>query len=81
MDVIFFKIFKSIKEDSALIQIIENFRNKEMPIMPLKANTLMEKYNISEGKELGVKLKAIEEAWINNNFEISEIEVQKIVNS
>ena len=41
----------------------------------------METYNISEGKELGSKLKRIEEIWVNNNFQISEKEVQKIVNN
>jgi len=49
--------------------------------MPLKANTLIEKYNIPEGRELGIKLKAIEEVWTNNNFQISDDEVQKIVNN
>ena len=28
--------------------------------MPLKANILLEKYQVTEGKELGKKLKAIE---------------------
>mgnify|MGYP001341213906 FL=1 len=39
----------------------------------------MTEYNIPEGKELGVKLKAIEEKWVENNFEISKLEVQKII--
>ena len=47
--------------------------------MPLKANTLMEKYNVLEGRELGKKLKIIEEVWTNNNFQISEKEIKKIV--
>ena len=81
MDIIYFKIFKSNKVDNKLINIIKNFKDKEHPIMPLKANTLMEKYNIPEGKELGNKLKLIEEVWVNNNFKISEKEVQKIVNN
>jgi len=81
MDIIHFKIFKSSKVDNKLIKMIENFKNKELPIMPFKANTLMEKYNIPEGKELGNKLKRIEEIWVNNNFQISEKEVQKIVNN
>jgi len=42
---------------------------------------LMEKYNILEGPTLGTKLKAIEEVWTNNNFQISEKEIQKIVNN
>jgi len=81
MDIIHFKIFKSSKVDNKLIKMIENFKNKELPIIPFKANTLMETYNISEGKELGSKLKRIEEIWVNNNFQISEKEVQKIVNN
>jgi len=81
MDVINFKIFKLKKVDSKLLRMIKNFKDKDRPFMPLKANTLMEKYNIPEGKELGNKLKLIEEVWANNNFEISEKEIQKIVNN
>ena len=81
MDVIYFKIFKSKKADNKLIEMIKIFKNKEIPIMPLKAVTLMLKYNIPEGKELGSKLKMIEELWVNNNFQISEKEVQKIINN
>ena len=81
IDVIYFKIFKSSKVDDKLINIIKNFKDKDLPIMPFKANTLMEKYNIFEGKELGKKLKMIEEIWVNNNFQISEKEVEKIVNN
>ena len=81
MDIIYFKIFKINKVDSKLLKMIKNFKDKDPPIMPLKANTLMEKYNILEGKELGSKLKLIEEVWANNNFQISEKEVRKIVNN
>ena len=81
MDVINFKIFRSSKVDSKLLKMIENFKNKEIPIMPFKANILIEKYKIQEGKELGSKIKEIEKLWINNNFQISEKEVQKIVNN
>ena len=81
MDIIYFKIFKSNKVDNELIKLIDNFKDKKIPIMPLKANTLIEKYNIPEGRELGIKLKAIEEVWTNNNFQISDDEVQKIVNN
>jgi poly(A) polymerase len=42
---------------------------------------LIKKYNIPEGRKLGAKLKAIEEAWTNNNFQISDKEVEKIVNN
>jgi len=80
-DIIYFKIFNSKKIDNNLIEIIKTLENKEIPLMPLKAITLMKKYNISEGKKLGDKLKKIEESWVNNNFQISEEEVQKIINN
>ena len=81
LDVLYFKIFKSKKADNKLIKLIEIFKKKEMPVMPFKASTLMEKYHVSEGKKLGQKLKAIEEVWTSNDFKISDKEVQKIVSN
>ena len=81
MDIIYFNIFKSNKVNDKLIKFIENFKDKKIPTMPIKADVLMEKYNILEGPTLGTKLKAIEEVWTNNNFQISEKEIQKIVNN
>ena len=49
--------------------------------MPLKASMLIEKYQLLEGKELGKKLIIIEDVWANNNFNISEKEIQKIVSN
>jgi tRNA nucleotidyltransferase/poly(A) polymerase len=81
MDIVNFKIFKSIRLDNNLTKIIENYKDKKIPIMPIKANILIEKYSIPEGKELGDKLKAIEDFWVNNSFKISEEEVARIVKS
>jgi poly(A) polymerase len=81
MDVIYFKIFKSSKVDNNLLKLIDTFKNKKIPVMPLRANTLMEKYNIPPSKELGSKLKIIEKAWANNNFQISEEEIKKIISN
>ena len=41
----------------------------------------MTKYNIPEGKTLGNKLKAIEAMWVQNNFQISEKQILKIIKS
>ena len=79
LDILYFKIFKSKKVDNKLIKLIEIFKKKEMPVMPFKASTLMEKYQVPEGRELGQKLKEIEEVWTSNDFKISDKEVQKIV--
>jgi len=79
LDVLYFKIFKSKKVDDKLIKLIKIFKKKEIPVMPLKASTLMEKYQVPEGIQLGQRLKAIEEIWISNDFKISDKEIQKIV--
>ena len=52
-----------------------------MPKIEVKAKTLIEKFNYKEGKELGNKLKEIEEFWIENSFKISDKELNKIVKS
>jgi poly(A) polymerase len=39
----------------------------------------MSKYNLPEGKSLGEKLKKIETIWVDNNFKISEKQIQNIV--
>ena len=49
--------------------------------MPIKANILMSKYKIPEGKILGNKLKLIEDIWVKNNFKISDNEVDNIINN
>ena len=79
IDVINFKIFTSDKVEKKLINLLESYKNKVIPTMPIGANNLMTKYNIPEGKTLGNKLKMIEEVWVNNGFKISEKQVQKIV--
>ena len=81
IDLLQFQIFRSKKIDKRLIEMMDFFKDKESPILPIRATDLMEKYNILEGKDLGIKLKKIEEKWIENDFEISEKEVQKIINN
>ena len=67
--------------DKNLLSLINLFRNKVLPTMPVGAKILMEKYDIPEGKDLGNKLKKIEENWVNNNFQLSENQINKIINS
>ena len=38
----------------------------------------MEKFNIPEGKQLGLKLKKIEEQWIKNDFTVLDNEIEQI---
>ena len=51
------------------------------PIMPIKADNLMAKYKIPEGKVLGDKLRMIEKEWGNKNFKISDQQVENIINN
>ena len=79
LDLLYFQIFRSKKVDKKLLEMIEFFKDKEPPLLPFRAITLMTEYNIPEGKKLGVKLKEIEKNWVENNFEISKLEIQKII--
>ena len=79
LDLINFQIFKSKKVDKKLLEMIEFFKDKEPPLLPVRAITLMNKYNIPEGKKLGIMLKKIEKKWLDNNFQISEKEIQKLI--
>ena len=78
-DLLYFEIFKSKNINKKLINLIDLFKKKEVPIFPIKAKNLIEKYNIPEGKLLGIKLKKIEEKWINNDFKISAKEVAQVI--
>ena len=80
LDILNFAIIKSKKIDQNLIELCENYLNKPVPKMPIGADILMEKYKIPEGKQLGAKLKLIEELWVKNNFQISDHQVENIVN-
>ena len=78
-DILCFRIIKSKKNDKALLGLIKLFKSKSVPSMPFGADILMTKYRIPEGKELGIKLKKIEEKWIENEFKISEDQVKNII--
>ena len=81
IDILYFKLFKSKKFDNHLIELTKLFKEKSIPIMPIKADILISKYKIPEGKILGSKLKLIEDIWVKNNFRISDNEVDNIINN
>jgi len=78
-DILNYQILRSKKNKIKLLELSEFFKDKKPPLLPIKANFLINEYKIPEGKELGAKLKKIEEKWLNNNFKISENEVKKII--
>ena len=80
-DILNYRIVKSKKIDQALKELIKHYETFEVPKMPVSANTLIKKYRIPEGKELGEKLRIIEEEWVKNNFKISNQQIDNIVDN
>ena len=81
LDILNFKLVKLRKFDKNLEDLIEIFKKKLTPKMPIGADILMKEYKIPEGKQLGLKLKMIEEEWVKNNFQISDKEINKIISN
>ena len=81
LDILHFKIVRSKKIDSSLIEFSHTYRSKTIPSMPINADLLMKKYNIPEGKRLGEKLKTIEQIWVKNDFQISDQQVDNIIDN
>ena len=80
IDILSYRLFSLKKVDKKLLNFIKIFKSKVLPIMPVGAKLLMEKYDIQEGEILGKKLKIIEEEWVNNNFQLSEKQISEIIN-
>ena len=76
LNLIDFQLFRSDKRNNKLIEVKKYFEKLERPKFPIKAKIIMEKYNMKESKELGEKLKYLENLWVENNFNISEKEVE-----
>jgi len=79
VDIINFRIISLKKVDEKLLKLRKQYENKIIPKISIGADTLMSKYKIPEGKQLGKKLKMIEEEWVKNNFKISDQQVEYIV--
>ena len=79
LDILNFKIIKTKKADKKLLNLLELFKSKATPSLPIGANLLMTRYKIPKGRQLGSTLKLIEEEWIRNNFEISNKQIDNIV--
>ena len=78
-DLINFKILKSKKKETKLVNLKKYFSDKNCPRLPIKAEYLMNNYKLREGKLLGTKLKEIEIAWLDNDFKITDKEIKNIM--
>ena len=78
IDLLDLKIFNSKTAPKKLIELKKYFEQFEKPIFPLKAQYLLEKYKLKEGKEFGQKIRLLEEMWLNNSFKISNKEIDNV---
>ena len=79
IDLIDLKIFNSKTVPKKLIQLKKYFEQFKKPIFPLKAQDLLEKYNLKEGKEFGQKIRLLEDLWLNNSFKLSNKEIDNVL--
>ena len=79
VDILSYRLFTLKKVDKVLLNFISKFQSKMLPVMPISAKVLMERYDIPEGKNIGNKLKILEEEWVNNNFELTNKQINKII--
>jgi len=81
IDILDYKILSTKKNKDYLIDLKKYFIEFQIPVMPIKAKDLMEKFDLKEGRLLGSILKEIEEQWLKNNFKISNNQIEDIVKS
>ena len=79
LDILNYKILTSKKIDQKLIDLKNTFENKDLPKFPIETKNLMQEYDLVEGKTLGKKLKLLEEFWVNNDFNISKDQINRII--
>ncbi len=81
LDILIFYLFRTKKSHQDISNLIKLYKLKDIPLMPIKAELLMTKYRVREGKNLGIKLKLIEKEWVKNNFKISSQQLENIINN
>ena len=81
IDILNYRIIHSKTFDKNLFELKELFKDKKIPKMPISADLLINRYQIEKGKQLGLKLKMIEDEWVKNNFQISDNQVDYIINN
>ena len=79
LDILNFKILTNKKIDQKIIDLKNMLKNKDLPKFPIETKNLMQEYDLVEGKTLGKKLKLLEEFWVNNDFNISKDQINRII--
>ena len=69
------------KQSKKLSELKTYFEKLDKPEFPIKAQLLINDYGLKEGRELGQKLKNLEVKWIENNFNLSKKDMEKVLSN
>ena len=69
------------KQSKKLSEFKTYFEKLDKPEFPIKAQLLINDYGLKEGRELGQKLKNLEMKWIENNFNLSKKDMEKVLSN
>ena len=69
------------KQSKKLSELKTYFEKLDKPEFPIKAQLLINDYGLKEGRELGQKLKNLEMKWIENNFNLSKKDMDKVLSN
>ena len=69
------------KQSKKLSELKNYFEKLDKPEFPIKAQLLINDYGLKEGRELGQKLKNLETKWIENNFNLSKKDMEKVLSN
>ena len=69
------------KQSKKLSEYKTYFEKLDKPEFPIKAQLLINDYGLKEGRELGQKLKNLEMKWIENNFNLSKKDMEKVLSN
>ena len=69
------------KQSKKLYELKSYFEKLDKPEFPIKAQLLINDYGLKEGRELGQKLKNLEMKWIENNFNLSKKDMEKVLSN
>jgi len=69
------------KQSKKLSELKTYFEKLDKPEFPIKAQLLINDYGFKEGRELGQKLKNLEMKWIENNFNLSKKDMEKVLSN
>ncbi len=80
MDLIDFNLLY-FKQSKKLSELKTYFEKLDKPEFPIKAQLLINDYGLKEGRELGQKLKNLEMKWIENDFNLSKKDMEKVLSN